>query len=132
MKRFTLTAIAAVMATSAFAGGNFQQGGNGPLLVKSAMLAIKSPASNVCPANASMKAWVYTTRAGQISYMMIRHGQNAGTVQTATAKKVGGKYVAEISRSFTIHNTIDAKYRIAAKGQGDFQFSNWVPLKANC
>ena len=132
MKRLILAALAAVFATSAFAGGNFQVGGSGPLLVKSAMLAIKSPAINACPADAKMKAWIYTTKAGKISYMMIRHGQNAGPVQTAVAKKVGGKYVAEISRTFTIHQKIDAKYRIAARGQGDFKFSNWVPLKASC
>lgn len=132
MKRLVLAAIAATVATSAFAGGNFQVGGSGPLKVKSAMLAIKSPATNACPADAKMKAWVYTTKAGTISYMMIRHGQSVGPIQTAVAKKVGNKYVAEISRTFTIHNKIDAKYRIAARGQGDYRFSNWVPLKASC
>ena len=132
MKRFVLATIAAALSTTAWAGGNLQVGGTGPLLVKSAMLAIKSPAGLGCPANASMKAWIYTTKAGKISYMMIRHGQGAGTVQTATAKKVNGKFVAEISRNLVIHNSIDAKYRIAARGIGDFRFSNWVPLKASC
>ena len=31
-----------------------------------------------------------------------------------------------------IENKIDAKYRIAARGAGDYSFSNWAPLKANC
>lgn len=132
MKRFFLTLIATAAATSALAGGNFQQGGSGPLKVESAMLAIKSPIVNACPTNAKMKAWIYTNKAGPVSYMMIRHGQGAGPVQVVTAKKVNGKYVAEISRTLAIHNKIDAKYRIAAKGAGNYTLSNWVPLKAKC
>ncbi len=132
MKRFILAAMSAALTTTAWAGGNFQVGGTGPLLVNSAMLAIKSPAGPGCPANAKMKGWIYTTKAGKISYMMIRHGQGAGTVKTVTAKKVNGKFVAEISKNFVIHNSIDAKYRIAARGAGGYKFSNWVPLKANC
>jgi hypothetical protein len=65
------------------------------------MLAIKSPATNACPANAKLKAWIYTTRAGPVTYMMIRHGQGAGTPKVVMAKKVGGKYVAEISQTLT-------------------------------
>lgn len=132
MKQFALAAISALIATSALAGGQFQQGGSGPFLVKSAMLAIKSPAGAGCPATAMLKAWVYTTRGGTISYMMIRHGQGAGTVQTAVAKKVNGRFVAEISRNVVIHHSINAQYRIAARGIGDYKFSNWVPLTANC
>lgn len=132
MKAFILAAALAATATTAMAGGQFQAGGSGPLKVTSTLLAIKSPATNACPAEAKVKAWIYTTRAGPVQYMMIRHGQGAGTVQTATAKEVNGKYVAEISRVVTIHNKIDAQYRIAARGTGDFQFSNWAPLKANC
>jgi hypothetical protein len=98
-----------VMATGAMAGGNFQQGGSGPLKVESATLAIKSPASNACPANAVVKAWIYTNKAGPVNYMMIRHGQGAGMPQTVMAKKVNGKYVAEISRTITIHQKIDAQ-----------------------
>jgi hypothetical protein len=79
-----------------------------------------------------VKVWIYTNKAGPVQYMMIRHGQGAGTVQTATTQKANGKYVAEISRTITIHNKIDAQYRIAARGAGDYRFSNWVPLKANC
>ena len=132
MKRIVLAGIAAAFATGASAGGNFQVGGSGPLQVESAMLAIKSPATNACPANATMKAWIYTNRAGPVTYMMIRHGQGAGTPKVIMAKKVNGKYVAEISRTLSIHHKIDAKYRIAARGAGDYRFSNWVPLKANC
>ncbi|MEZ5812373.1 MAG: hypothetical protein R3D45_13255 [Rhizobiaceae bacterium] len=130
MKRIALAAMAALIATGASAGGQFQVGGSGPLLVKSATLAIKVPVSLGCQGTAKMKAWIYTTKGGTISYMMIRHGQGAGAVQTAVAKKVGNKYVAEISRTLTIHHPIDAKYRIAAKGIGNYKFSNWVPLKA--
>jgi hypothetical protein len=132
MKRLILAAALAAISTGAMAGGNFQQGGSGPFDVKSAMLAIKSPATNACPANAKLKAWIYTTKAGPVRYMMIRHGQSAGPIQTVMAKKINGKYVAEISRTLSIHHKIDAKYRIAARGAGDYRFSNWVPLKVNC
>ena len=132
MKKFILAAALAAISTGAMAGGNFQQGGSGPFDVKSTMLAIKSPATNACPANAKLKAWIYTTKAGPVRYMMIRHGQGAGPIQTVMAKKINGNYVAEISRTLSIHHKIDAKYRIAARGAGDYRFSNWVPLKANC
>jgi hypothetical protein len=94
MKKFILAAVFAAISTGAMAGGNFQQGGSGPFDVKSAMLAIKSPATNACPANAKLKAWIYTTKAGPVRYMMIRHGQGAGPIQTVMAKKINGKYVA--------------------------------------
>ena len=48
------------------------------------------------------------------------------------AKKVGGKYVAAITRTLSIHARIDTRYRIAARGAGDYRLSDWVPLKANC
>ncbi|MFZ2102827.1 MAG: hypothetical protein WAU86_19910 [Oricola sp.] len=132
MRRIALAAIAAVLTTGALAGGQFQQGGSGPLEVESAMLAIKSPATNACPANAKMKAWIYTNKAGPVSYMMIRHGQGAGPVKTVVAKKINGKFVAEISHVIVVQHKIDAQYRIAARGAGDYRFSDWVPLKANC
>jgi len=132
MKRFLLAAVATAIATSAMAGGNFQQGGSGPLKVTSTLLAIKSPATNACPAKAKVKVWIYTNKAGPVQYMMIRHGQGAGMPQTVTAKKLNGKYVAEITQIITIHQKIDAQYRIAARGAGDYRFSNWAPLKANC
>ena len=132
MKRILAAAILGIISTGAFAGGQFQQGGNGPLLVETVMMGIKTPAGKNCPANAKLKAWVYTNRGGTIRYMMIRHGQGAGTVQTAVAKKVNGKYVAEISKNFTIQQPIDAQYRIAARGANQYQFSNWVPVKRSC
>ncbi|MEX0347519.1 MAG: hypothetical protein AB3N20_21530 [Rhizobiaceae bacterium] len=129
MKKLVLAALAATVTTSALAGGNFQVGGSGPLLVKSVVLAIKSPPALACPGNGQMKAWINTTKGGKITYMVIRHGQGAGPVKTVTAKKYGNKYAALISQNLAIHHPIDTKYRIAAKGQGDFKFSNWVPLK---
>ena len=132
MKTLIATAALAVFATSALAGGNFQQGGSGPLNVNSVDLAIKSPASNACPADAAMAFWIYTNKPGTISYMTIREGVGAGPVQTAQATKVNGKYVAAISRTLSINAKIDTRYRIAARGAGDYRFSNWVPLRANC
>lgn len=136
MKKLVLAAIAATMATMT-TGANantldLQVGGSGPLKVTSTMMAIKSPDSNACPAQAMMKAWIYTNKAGPVSYMIIRHGQGAGAIKTANTKKVNGLYVAEISNTFPVHHTIDAQYRIAARAAGDYVMSNWAPLKANC
>ena len=133
MKRILLALIAAATATSAMAGiGDIQSGGGtGPLKVKSAMVAIKSP-SGVCPAQAKLKAWIYTNKAGPVTYMMIRHGQGASVPQVVNTKKVNGLYVAEISQNMVIVNAIDTQYRIAAKGAGNYTLSNWAPLKANC
>ncbi len=132
MKRILFAASACMIATGAFAGGQFQPGGNGPLLVESIVLGIKTPAGKNCPATGELKAWINTNQGGTIRYMMIRHGQGAGTVQTALAKKVNGRYVAEISRNFTIQQPIAAQYRIAARGAGEYKFSNWVPVKRDC
>ena len=133
MKRLFLAAAAAILATGATANAlDLQVGGSGPLNVTSAMMAIQSPDSNACPAQAKMKAWIYANKAGPVSYMIIRHGQSAGPVRTATTKKVNGLYVAEISNTFPVHATIDAQYRIAARGAGDYVMSNWAPLTADC
>ncbi|WP_421856512.1 hypothetical protein [Oricola sp.] len=132
MKTLIATAALAVLATSAFAGGNFQQGGSGPLKVESVMIGIKSPASNACPANATAKFWIYTNKPGTVSYMTIREGVGASAVKTVQAKKVNGKYVAAVSQQMVIEKKINTRYRVAAKGAGDYMLSNWAPLKANC
>ncbi len=133
MKRLMLAAAAATIATGAMANTlDLQVGGSGPLKVTSAMMAIQSPATNACPTDAKMKAWIYTNKAGPVSYMIIRHGQGVGAVKTATTKKVNGLYVAEISNTFAVHHSIDAQYRIAARAAGDYVLSNWAPLNANC
>jgi len=134
MKRILLALLAAATATSAMAGiGDIQSGGGtGPLKVNSAMVAIKSPAGGLCPAQAKLKAWIYTNKAGPVTYMMIRHGQGASVPKVVNTKKVNGLYVAEISQTMVIETAIDTQYRIAAKGAGDYTLSNWAPLKANC
>jgi hypothetical protein len=133
MKRILLALIATGIATSAMAGiGDIQSGGGtGPLKVKSAMVAIKSP-SGVCPAQAKLKAWIYTNKAGPVAYMMIKHGEGASVPQVVNTKKVNGLYVAEISQTMVVDNAIDTQFRIAAKGVGNYTLSNWAPLKANC
>ena len=68
MKRFLLTAMAALLATNAMASGNLQSGGgSGPIKVTDVTLAIKSPAGATCPANAVVKAWITTSKAGPVS-----------------------------------------------------------------
>ena len=133
MKRILLALLATATATSAMAGiGDIQNGGGtGPLKVNSAMVAIKSP-TGVCPAQAKLKAWIYTNKAGPVTYMMIKHGEGASVPQVVNTKKVNGLYVAEISQTMVVDNAIDTQFRIAAKGAGNYTLSNWAPLKANC
>lgn len=133
MKRILLALTAAATATSAMAGiGDIQGGGGtGPLKVNSAMVAVKSP-TGVCPAEAKLKAWIYTNKAGPVTYMMIKHGEGASVPQVVNTKKVNGLYVAEISQTMVIESAIDTQFRVAAKGVGNYTLSNWAPLKTNC
>lgn len=96
-------------------------------------LAIKSPATNTCPETGELKAWIKTNKAGPVDYFFARHGQGPGGMKTADAVKTGNGYVLTISQDLGIHQAIDTKYRLFAKGaDGNYQKSMWVPLKATC
>ncbi|MEP3437724.1 MAG: hypothetical protein ABJN75_13220 [Hoeflea sp.] len=47
---------------------------DGPMIVKSAQFAIKSPASTACPAPEKSTAWSFTSIPGTVSYMVVRKG----------------------------------------------------------
>ena len=135
MLKLTLTTIAlsATLMASGHAG-NIQTPGPKPLNVTDVTLAIKGPDTNVCPAAGEMKAWIYANKPGPVSYFVVRKGQTPGPMKVAqaTTKAANGKYVAVISNEFPIVNAINAEYRLAARGEGDYVGARWVRLQTNC
>jgi hypothetical protein len=121
----------ALPAASAFAG-NFQNPVPEAFKATGAMMAIKSPATNACPAAAKMTGWIMTNKPGTVSYMIARKGGGvSGPFQVNAVASAQGA-MATISRNMQIHQPIDAEYRIlVADGTGKV-LSNWAPLKASC
>ena len=102
-----------------------------PMIVKSAQFAIKSPASNACPAAAKSTGWIFTSKPGPVSYMIARKGGGVAGPFTALAVEGPGGPVATISRNFEVISAIDTEYRLLVAGSGGV-VSNWAPLKASC
>jgi hypothetical protein len=133
------THAAAVMAAMTFAfpagiaeAGNFKAPEGEGFKATGAMIAIKSPASNACPAQARMKGWIMTNKPGAVSYMIARKGGGVSGPFQAQAVPSANGAMATISRDMEIVQAIDAEYRIlVADGNGKVM-SNWAPLKANC
>ncbi|MEO1747895.1 MAG: hypothetical protein AAFR27_04635 [Pseudomonadota bacterium] len=126
-----VTAFALALSTPAFAVNDLAPPTEGKMKVKSAQLGIKSPASNVCPAQATVKGWIFTTKPGTVHYMLVRKGGSVSGPFSVQSKKAASGYMAEFSRNLTIGTAIDAEYRIAVSNSGGV-VSNWAPLKANC
>jgi hypothetical protein len=128
-----LTAAAIAISAPAFAGQKLAAPQDGPMIVKSAQFAIKSPASNACPAPAKSTAWIFTTKPGTVSYMIVRKGGSvAGPFKAEAVKAASGQgAIATVKREFEVKSVIDADYRILVAGSGGV-VSNWAPLKASC
>lgn len=96
-------------------------------------LAIKSPKTNTCPETGKLKAWIKTSKAGPVDYFFAREGGAPGSLKTANVKKTSNGYMLILSQDLGIHQAIDTKYRLFAKGaNGQYKKSMWVPLKATC
>lgn len=120
----------ALPAASAFAG-NFQNPGPA-FKATGAMMAIKSPATNACPAAAKMTGWIMTNKPGSVSYMIARKGGGVSGPYQVNAVLSAQGAMATISRNMEIHQPVNAEYRIlVADGTGQVM-SNWAPLKASC
>ncbi|MCY6382471.1 hypothetical protein [Hoeflea prorocentri] len=129
------TALIAAVALATIAGNaqalDLQQGGQPKLKVTKLQMGIKSPATNTCPADAKLTAWVFTNKAGSVPIYIARNGGNvAGPYMVETKATGNGKFMGTYSRTLSIHQPIDAQYRASAPNFG--QLSNWVPLKASC
>jgi hypothetical protein len=128
----SLAIMAFVLVATPVGAQNFKAPGAEKFKVTSAMLAIKSPATNACPTQAKMTGWIMTNKPGPVSYMMARKGGSvSGPFQINAVPSAKGA-MATFSRNIPIHNAIDAEYRIlVADGTGKIM-SNWVPMKASC
>jgi hypothetical protein len=125
-------AIAFFLPGGIAAAGNFKAPEAESFKATGAMIAIKSPASNACPAQARMKGWIMANKPGAVSYMIARKGGGVSGPFQAEAVPSANGAMATISRDMQIVSAIDAEYRIlVADGTGKVM-SNWAPLKANC
>ncbi|MEO0545070.1 MAG: hypothetical protein AAFY99_14735 [Pseudomonadota bacterium] len=128
----TLVALAALsLATPALAVNDLAPANEAKMKIKSAQLGIKSPPSNVCPAQATVSGWIFTTKPGTVQYMLVRKGGSVSGPFSVQSKKAASGYMAQFSRSLNIVSSIDAEYRIAVSNSNGV-VSNWAPLKANC
>lgn len=126
-----LASVAIALSAPVFAGQKLVAPQDGPMVVKSAQFAIKSPASNACPAPAKSTAWIFTSKPGTVSYMVLRKGGSVSGPFTAEAVKAPSGALATITRNFEINQAIDTEYRVLVAGSGGV-VSNWAPLKASC
>ena len=129
------TALIAAAALATIAGSaqalDIQQGGQLTLKVTKLQMGIKSPATNVCPADAKLTAWVFTNKAGSVPIYIARNGGSvAGPYMVETKATGNGTFMGTYSRTLSIHQPIDTQYRASAPNFS--QLSNWVPLKASC
>ena len=134
MKPVTMIAAALVSiatATSAFAWDKVANPQEPAFKVEKAQLAIKSPDTGICPAEAKVAGWIFTNKAGPVTYMLVRKGGQVGFPQTIQAVKGAAGYVASFSNTFQVLNDTDAEYRILVSKSGGV-VSNWAPLKASC
>ena len=134
MKRTVITTtIATLFISLAGTAGamDLQAGGAPKLKVTKLQLGIKSPATNTCPADAFVNAWVFTNKAGTVPIYIARAGGNvAGPYMVKTKATGNGKFMGTYSRKLTLHQPINTKYRASAPNFG--KLSNWVPMKASC
>lgn len=125
--------VLALVTTAAIASsGNLQNPQSGGFKVTGAQLAIKSPAVNACPANASMAGWIHTNKPGTVSYMIAKKGGGVSGPYTIQAVASANGGMASFSRQLEIHQPINAEYRILVSGTNGKVMSNWVPLRASC
>jgi hypothetical protein len=103
-----------------------------PFKVIGALLAIKSPATNACPAQAKIAGWITTNKPGPVSYMIAKEGGGVSGPFTVNAVKTANGATASFSRNLEIHQAIDTKYRMLVPNATGNVMSNWVPLKASC
>ncbi len=129
----TVVVVTGCIATAAIASSqNFKALGDEAFAAKSTQLAIKSPAVNVCPAEAKMSGWILTNKPGKVSYMIAKKGGGVSGPFTIEAVKSVNGGMASFSSKINIHQPVDTQYRILVAGTNGKVMSNWVPLKASC
>src|SRR5512145_2625736 len=109
---FSVLGFALAIPMGIAAAQNFKAPQQPEFKALSALMAIKSPASNACPAQAKMVGWIKTNRPGTVLYMVARKGGAVSGPFKATAVEAASGAMATISRDMQIHQPIDAEYRI--------------------
>ncbi|MFZ1814478.1 MAG: hypothetical protein WBO55_19870 [Rhizobiaceae bacterium] len=124
--------VAMTLPATAVMAKNFAVNPTSELVATKAQLAIKSPASNACPATAQLAGWIFTNKPGTVRYLMARKGGSVqGPFEIEAVPSQNGA-MASFSRTINIVTAIDTEYRLlVADGTGKV-LSNWAPLKANC
>ena len=124
-------ALAAGLASPAAAGLNDLAPGGG-FKIHKAQLAIKGPAGPGCPAEASLKGWVYMSHQATVQVMILRKGKSVGLPVSITSQKASnGQYVATITQQMSFSSPGNWDYRMLVGG-GSGTASNWVPLAISC
>ncbi|WP_136659811.1 hypothetical protein [Nitratireductor sp. XY-223] len=131
MKATFIAAIAIAVTAGNAQALDLQQGGSPKLKVTKLQMGIKSPTTNACPADAELKAWVFTNKEGSVPIYIARNGGGVAGPYVVQTKATGnGTFMGVYSRTLTIHQAIDTQYRASAPNHK--KLSNWVPLKASC
>lgn len=129
----TAAIVVGLVTTATLAASqNIKAPSNAPLKAISAQMAIKSPAVNVCPANAKMAGWIHTNKPGTLTYMIAKKGGGVSGPYTIQAVESVNGGLASFGRDLEIHQAINTEYRILVPGGSEPIMSNWVPLKASC
>ncbi len=119
--------------SSAFAGNFVLPKESTKLKVVKAQLAIKSPDQGICPMPAKMTGWIFTSKPGKVQYMIAKKGGTVSGPYTANSVKgSNGIHIASFSRTFDVHHSINAEYRILVGKKYGKTLSNWAPLNASC
>lgn len=116
-----------------------QTGGNGglaptpevPMKALSAQIGIKGPKTKLCPATATLMAWIKTNKPGKIGFRLMRKDGPVGPMIFATAVKSGNGYMATYTRKIEIAGPVSQSYSVVVPGSGGVA-SNFAPLKASC
>lgn len=133
IKLIAALAVSAAMGLTAQAQAfDLKKGTGAKLKVTKIQMGIKSPKTNACPANASMKIWVFSNKAGKVPVYIAKAGGTsvAGPYMVNTKATGNGTFMGTYSKTLKIHQPINAKYRASAPNFK--KLSNWVPLKATC
>ncbi len=132
-KFITAIAVSALVGLASQAQAfDLKKGTGAKFKVTKIQMGIKSPKTNACPANASMKIWVFSNKPGKVPVYVAKAGGTAvaGPYMVKTKATGNGTYMGTYSKTLKIHQPINAKYRASAPKFK--KLSNWVPLKATC
>ncbi|MCB1385459.1 MAG: hypothetical protein KDJ80_05920 [Nitratireductor sp.] len=87
------------------------------------------PAQPQCGKPVHLVTEIWTTKPGDVPFVLERH-DGASQNASVTTTKVNGGYVKRWSKEYTFKESTDRRYRIVARNQAIA--SQWVPIKLTC